>query len=37
VLAHPAIKAGLTHCGFGGVNEFINAAVPVIAWPHFAD
>jgi UDP:flavonoid glycosyltransferase YjiC (YdhE family) len=37
VLAHPAIKAGLTHCGFGGVNEFINASVPVIAWPHFAD
>lgn len=25
VLAHSAVKAGLTHCGMGGTLEFINA------------
>jgi len=34
---HPAIKAGLTHCGMGGTLEFINGSVPLVAWPHFAD
>ena len=24
VLAHPAIKTGITHCGFGGTLEFIS-------------
>lgn len=37
LLAHPAIKGGLSHCGMGGTLEFINACVPIIAWPHFAD
>ena len=37
VLAHPAIKAGLTHCGMGGTMEFINACVPGVLWPHFGD
>lgn len=37
VLAHPACKAGLTHCGFGGALEFISMGIPVVAWPHFAD
>lgn len=37
VLAHPALKVGLTHCGFGGCLEFINAGVPVVAFPHFFD
>ena len=37
VLAHPALKAGLTHCGFGGTLEFIAAGKPVVAFPHFAD
>ena len=37
VLAHPAVKAGITHCGFGGTLEFIQNKVPVIAWPHFFD
>lgn len=37
VLAHPALKAGLTHCGFGGCLEFINAGKPIVAFPHFFD
>ena len=37
VLAHPACKAGLTHCGFGGTLEFIAMRKPVVAWPHFMD
>ena len=36
-MAHPAIKAGLTHCGMGGTLEFINASIPSVCWPHFAD
>ena len=31
------MKAGLTHCGFGGVLEFITAGVPIVALPHFDD
>ena len=37
ILSHPAVKAGLTHCGFGGTSEFIGAGVPIVAYPHFAD
>ena len=37
VLAHPALKAGLTHCGFGGTLEFISAGKPIVAFPHFDD
>lgn len=37
VLAHPAVKAGLTHCGHGGTLEFIAAGLPIVAWPHFGD
>ena len=37
LLAHPAVKAGLTHCGFGGTLEFIAAGKPIVAWPHFGD
>ena len=36
-MAHPAIKAGLSHCGMGETLEFINANKPLIAWPHFFD
>lgn len=37
VLAHPAVKAGINHCGFGGVLEFCSAGLPIVAFPHFAD
>lgn len=37
MLAHPACKAGLTHCGFGGTLEFIAMRVPVVTFPHFSD
>ena len=37
VLAHPAVQAGLTHCGFGGTSEFVSCGVPVVAFPHFFD
>ena len=37
LLAHPELKAGLTHCGFGGVLEFIGAGKLIVALPHFAD
>ena len=36
-LAHRAVKAGLTHCGFGGTLEFISAAMPVLTFAHFGD
>lgn len=34
---HPAVKAGLTHCGFNAILDFINAGVPVLTFPHHAD
>ena len=37
ILAHPALKAGLTHCGFGGTLEYISMGVPIVAWPHMID
>ena len=37
LLAHPALRAGLTHGGFGGTLEFISAGIPVICFPHFGD
>lgn len=37
VLHHRAIKAGMTHCGWGGVLEFIGAGVPIVSFPHFID
>ena len=37
VLSHPAIKCGLSHGGFGGCLEFINAGVPMVCFPHFSD
>lgn len=36
-LSHPAVKAMITHCGFGGTLELINAGIPGILWPHFGD
>lgn len=37
VLAHPAMKAGLCHCGFGGILEFTGLGLPIVGWPHFND
>lgn len=37
LLAHPAVKIGLTHCGFGGCTEFIMGGVVTITFPHFGD
>ena len=31
------MKAGLTHAGFGGTCEFINAGLPMLCFPHFGD
>lgn len=37
LLAHPALKAGVIHCGLGGTFEFINSGVPCLLFPHFGD
>ena len=37
ILAHPAMKVGLTHGGFGGVLEFLCAGKPMVLFPHFGD
>ncbi|KAL7747708.1 hypothetical protein RI367_006997 [Sorochytrium milnesiophthora] len=37
VLAHPATKAFLTHCGWNSTIEALSSAMPVIAWPMFAE
>lgn len=37
ILNHPAVKAGMHQCGFGGTLEFISAGIPVVVFPHFGD
>lgn len=37
VLAHPATKAGITHCGLGGSFEFIHTRTLPLCFPHFGD
>ena len=36
-LSHPAMKAGLSHMGFGGTLEFLSCGVPCVTFPHFGD
>lgn len=37
LLAHPGLKAGVTHCGLGGSLEFVYSEVPMLTYPHFGD
>lgn len=37
VLAHSVVKAGISHCGWGGTLEFISTGTPLVAFPHFFD
>eukprot|EP00434_Breviolum_minutum_P026702 symbB.v1.2.023601.t1/scaffold2170.1/size90759/5 len=37
VLAHPAVKMFLSHCGWGGITDTLSAGVPTLAYPSFSD
>lgn len=36
ILSHPAVKSGLTHCGYSSTLEYITAGVPPLVFPHVA-
>ncbi|GAU17166.1 hypothetical protein TSUD_177960 [Trifolium subterraneum] len=37
ILDHPATGGIVTHCGWNSILESLNAGLPMIAWPMFAD
>lgn len=37
ILAHPAVKSGLTHCGYSSTLEFVTAGVPPLVFPHISE
>lgn len=37
VLAHPAVKVFVSHCGWNGLLETISAGVPVVGFPLYGD
>ncbi|XP_057435314.1 soyasapogenol B glucuronide galactosyltransferase-like [Lotus japonicus] len=37
ILDHPAIGGVVTHCGWNSVLESLNAGLPMITWPMFAE
>ena len=37
VLQHPSVRVFLSHCGWGGVTDSVNAGVPVLGYPGMQD
>ena len=37
ILANPATKVGITHCGMSSILEFIHAGVVPLCFPHFGE